>query len=369
MVHSLVIASKYKNDFHFRSTYQAITLLLGYHLIKMIRDGTVFDDDHLPRTIVERDPEMNEVTGALAPIERDLQAENCFLFGPSGVGKTTVARAAVRELRREVLEVPYTHVNCWRNYSKHAVLEEIALNLVNIPVSRNASTIDLNRRIQDSFEGPGVVILDEIDQLEEPDLLYDLDQIRGLSCIAIANREIDLFAGLEDRVRSRVSAGYRVTFDRYSEQTIIDILDRRAREGLTPHAVSDRVLEEIALRVDGDARTAIRSLRVAANKSIRKGLSSIDIELVDESTIQAKGDIQRKAISKLNQHQRVVHEIVSEQGPIMQKELYDRYRDQHADPVSLRYLRKKHLPKLLHYNLVECEKNGTKKLYRSVTHN
>lgn len=55
----------------------------------MIRDGTVFDDDHLPNEIVGRNSHMNEVTDALSPIEDGFRAENCFLFGPSGAGKTT----------------------------------------------------------------------------------------------------------------------------------------------------------------------------------------------------------------------------------------------------------------------------------------
>ncbi|MFP4153567.1 MAG: AAA family ATPase [Alkalispirochaeta sp.] len=110
----------------------------------MIRDGTVFDDDHLPREIVGRNSHMTEVTTALAPIERGEQAENCFLFGPSGAGKTTVARAAVRELRREVLDVPYAYVNCWQNYTKNAVLECLAQELVDAAVglARDSGTVD-----------------------------------------------------------------------------------------------------------------------------------------------------------------------------------------------------------------------------------
>ena len=69
---------------------------------------------------------MNEVTDALAPIEDGQRAENCFLFGPSGAGKTTVARAAVRELRREVLDVPYACVNRKRDYTLNVVIERIS---------------------------------------------------------------------------------------------------------------------------------------------------------------------------------------------------------------------------------------------------
>jgi Cdc6-like AAA superfamily ATPase len=147
----------------------------------MLRDGEVFRDDHLPDPIVGRNRHMNEVTDALAPIEDGFRAENVFLFGPSGVGKTTVAKAAVRELRREVLEVPYAHVNCWQDHTRNRVLDQIARGLVGATLPRSSSTSRLIDLIKSNLHGPGVVILDEADQLRGTEVLYDLHEIRGLS--------------------------------------------------------------------------------------------------------------------------------------------------------------------------------------------
>ncbi len=335
----------------------------------MIRDGTVFDDDHLPNEIVGRNSHMNQVTTALVPIERGSQAENCFLFGPSGAGKTTVARAAVRELRREVLDIPYAYVNCWQNYTKNAVLECLAQDLVDAAVSRNASNRELTRTVQRQLDGPGVVILDEVDQLQETAVLYDLHQMSGVSWIAVANREIDLFSGLEERVRSRMSVGFRVTFNAYDDETITDILDRRAREGLGSGVVSRDVLTRIARLSDGDARTAITALRVAARKSTDEGLSMIPERIVGKSILAAGEEVRRKTISKLNQHQRVIYNVLKNDGPLIQKDLYKQYSESHEDPLTLRYLRQKHLPKLEHYGLVETDRSAKGKLYQLVKPN
>ncbi len=124
---------------------------------------------------------MNEVTDTLAPIEDGQRAENCFLFGPSGAGKTTVARAVVRELCHEVLDVPYACVNCWWNYTRNAVLERLSRDFVGAAVSLFASMSTLLDRVHRDFNESGVIILDEIDQLRETDLLYDLHEFRGLS--------------------------------------------------------------------------------------------------------------------------------------------------------------------------------------------
>ncbi|WP_435115192.1 Cdc6/Cdc18 family protein [Halolamina sp. C58] len=330
----------------------------------MLRDGTVFEDEHLPREIVGRNSQMNEVTDALAPVEHGARAENCFLFGPSGAGKTTVARAAVRELRREVLDVPTAYVNCWTDYTRRSVLERAANALVDAAVPKNAATRDLIDALQTGLDGPSVVVLDEVDQLQEPNTLYDLHSVPGLAWICIANREVDLLARLDERVHSRVSVGYRVQFDRYTVETITEILDRRAAQGLEAGAVERETLQRIAERVDGDARQAITALRVAARKSEREGLSAIPARLVEDAVFDAEAEVRRKTISKLNDHQRVLYECIEEHGPLIQKELYERYEQAHADPITLRALRKSHLPKLEHYNLIETERDARGKRYR-----
>lgn len=330
----------------------------------MLQDGTVFDDDHLPREIVGRNSQMNEVTDALAPLEDGHPAENCFLFGPSGAGKTTVARAAIRELRQEVLEVPTAYVNCWKDYSRSGVLERAAKNLANAVVPKNAPARDLIDTLQSALDSPSVLVLDEVDQLRDPGTLYDLHSVRGLSWICIANREVDLLARLDDRVRSRVSVGYRVQFDRYNADTVTEILDRRARQGLDPGAVDRETLRHIAELADGDARRAITALRVAARKAAAEGLSSIPRRLVAEAVGDAESEVRQKTISKLNDHQRVLYECIDEWEPLIQKDLYDRYEDEHPDPITLRALRKSHLPKLEHYNLITTERTGDGKTYR-----
>ncbi|MEF8827818.1 MAG: Cdc6/Cdc18 family protein [Haloarcula sp.] len=329
----------------------------------MLRDGTVFDDEHLPREIVGRNSQMNEVTDALAPIEDGVRAENCFLFGPSGAGKTTVARAAVRELRREVLDVPTAYVNCWQDYTRSGVLERTAKNLVGAAIPKNAPARDVIDTLQTELDSPSVLIIDEVDQLQDPDTLYDLHSIRGLAWICIANREVDLLARLDDRTHSRVSVGYRVQFDRYTADTVTEILDRRASHGLEQGAVQRETLRRIAELVDGDARRAITALRVAARKADHEGLSTIPERLVEDSVLSAEAEVRQKTISKLNHHQRVLYECIERWGPLIQKELYDRYESEHPDPITLRALRKSHLPKLEHYNLITTERGADGKTY------
>lgn len=85
--------------------------------------------------------------------------------------------------------------------------------------------------------------------------------------------------------------------------------------------------------------------------------------LVEEPVLSASEEIRQKTISKLNHHQRVIYEVLEQEGPLIQKELCERYSANHDDPVTLRYLREKHLPKLEHYGLTKTNRNGSGKEY------
>jgi Cdc6-like AAA superfamily ATPase len=75
-------------------------------------------------------------------------------------------------------------------------------------------TVDIHRqstpkgvlldRIRDYNGPPYVVILDEVDQLEDKSLLYDLYRIRNLTMILIANQEEELFSEIGNRLTSRL---------------------------------------------------------------------------------------------------------------------------------------------------------------------
>lgn len=84
---------------------------------------------------------MNEVTDALSPVEDGQRAENCFLFGPSGAGKTTVAKAAVRELRREGRDaqpllrprLPFPPVRLARKLRRHLLQQHRRQRRADVP--------------------------------------------------------------------------------------------------------------------------------------------------------------------------------------------------------------------------------------------
>jgi Cdc6-like AAA superfamily ATPase len=214
-----------------------------------------------------------------------------------------------------------------------------------------------------TLDNPAILILDEADQLDCSEVLYHFHSISNLSLIFIANREVDLFAGLEERVDSRVRAGRRVRFTRYSDEEVTDILHKRATHALHGDAISSDILAEIAARADGDARLAINILRETVQAAATAGLHNVTLAHVREATPRAEEHVHQKNLSKLNSHQRVICEVLDEHGPCNQGEMYDHYESTHPDPITLRALREHHLPKLEHYNLLSVSRVGRGKRY------
>jgi Cdc6-like AAA superfamily ATPase len=181
------------------------------------------------------------------------------------------------------------------------------------------------------------VICDEADQLREHEVLYDLYEIDGINLGAIANSESDLFSGMDDRLKSRLAVGKRIEFEKHSAAEITGILGKRAEYALwDPLVVSDRQLDWIAERVDGDARKAVRALRetisvASDHRKEQRGFEVQDVDL-EKAPRNVVRDLRRKGYEDLRQHRQLPHEILLEEGPPSPGNLYEWYREKAENP-------------------------------------
>jgi len=184
----------------------------------MIRDARVLQAGFVPKEVVHRDAEANHLSNALNPITRDEPAETAFLFGPSGTGKTCLAKFIVERLRQEVLDINHQYVNCWQNYTRFRTLYRILEGIgQTLDIHRQSTPKDeLLERLRQYDGPPYVVILDEVDQLEDMDVLYDLYTLPNISMILIANREQELFARIDEGLSSWLMNSTRSRFAKYT---------------------------------------------------------------------------------------------------------------------------------------------------------
>jgi orc1/cdc6 family replication initiation protein len=334
----------------------------------MIRDARVLQADFVPQEVVHRDPEANQLSNALEPITRDEPAETAFLFGPSGTGKTCLAKFIVERLRREVIDIEHQYVNCWQNYTRfrtiYRILEGIGQTL---DIHRQSTPKDeLLERLRQYDGPPYVVVLDEVDQLEDMDVLYDLYTLPNISMVLIANREEELFARIDERLSSRLMNTTRIRFDKYGLNELVGILQARVDRGLTADAIGRSQLERIADAAAGDARVAIGILRNAAQRAERDGTDQITSAAITDSIPEARSEVQQRTVETLTPHQQQLYEIITNHGSITPGDLYEMYREQVDDPKTKRTMRN-YLTKMCQYNLIVAEGQNRGRTYRPVS--
>ncbi|UPV76877.1 orc1/cdc6 family replication initiation protein (plasmid) [Halorussus limi] len=334
----------------------------------MITDARVLRTGFVPREVEHRDAEVTHLTEVLAPLTDGDPADTTLLLGPSGVGKTCLAKYTAEQLRQEVLDVEYQYVNCWQNFSEFRTLYRILEGLgKTIDIHRQSTPRDeLFERLR-TYDGPPcVVILDEADQLEQKRLLYTLHELPQFSMLLIANRERELFANADERLTSRLTGCERVRFDRYDSAELVSIMDARVKRGLEENAVERDQLATIADAAAGDARVALSVLRTAARQAHQSYESRITDEIVEASIPEARAERHEKDVDTLTPHQHTLYEIIEDHDAISPSELYEEYRERTDDPKTDRTVRN-YLSKMDQYDVIEAEGTSRDRTYRSVS--
>ena len=333
----------------------------------MIEDARVLREGFVPHEVVHRDAEVSHLSGVLEPVSRGEPADPALLTGPSGAGKTCIARYTVDRLREQRLDVETLYVNCWQNYSEYRALYRILEGLgKNLDIHRQSTPRDeLVERLRE-YEGPPcVVVLDEADQLEDKRMLYDLHRLPRFSMVLVANREAALFADAGERLTSRLQGSERIPFERYEIDALVAILEARVEHGLAPDAIDRDQLEVVADAAAGDARVALSILRSAARAAERDGTDRITPALIADAVPDGRRAVRRKSLDALTPHQRELYEILDDRGAVEPGELYEAYRERVDDPKTDRTVRN-YLSKMAQYDLVDAEGTSRDRTYRAV---
>ena len=336
----------------------------------MIGDDRYLEAGFVPSEVVHRDPEVNHLSNVLQPLCDGDPADTVLITGPTGAGKTCIAKFTVDRLRQKNPEIDSIYINCWNDHTRFQVLYDILEELEKaMDIHRQSTPHDvLLDRLRGHDGVPCVVTLDEVDQLEDKSILYELNQLRDFSLILIANDQEELLAKVDQRLASRLRSAEQIRFHRYTSDELIDILTERAKRALAPGSITDAELETITDKSCGDARIAIATLKLAAKQAERDAAERIRPTHVEAAVPNARREIRQKNLESLTDHQRAVYDVIDEYGEIAPGDVYHEYRNRVENPKSDRTIRN-YLQKMQQYNLVAAEGTTQDRVYRCVESN
>jgi len=327
----------------------------------IIKNKEVLSESFVPEQVLHRMDQLKIMAQGVEPILSRKSSKTVLMYGSSGSGKTTSARHFLNVLGEQDHKVRTAYVSCWKNYTKFhflkAICEELQLN-TNLG---NVSSIDLCNKIERvCMDSPCLIVVDEFDRLEEKDELYNLREF-GVSLILITSDHRNLFR-LKSRIESRLGVLEKVHFPPYKWQELADIIESRGELALMPQVLSKAQIRRIALCSQGNAHLAVESLKLAAERAEDSNCSRILDEHVEFAVGSAKSVYSTRSVSRLNEHQKVLLEIIKEKGEIKAGELQRTYKERMKTPASERTLRN-YLHKLEKFGFIRMKGMGRWRVY------
>ncbi|WP_256300925.1 Cdc6/Cdc18 family protein [Haloarchaeobius salinus] len=207
----------------------------------------VLREEHYPDELPERKGEMDDLHMSLAPAARGVGANNVFLHGKAGQGKTAAAQAKLSELQQHA-EEESDHLNLTTAYvsceshdlsTSYKAASRIYQELTGETRPTGYATdvvMDMMFEAMNDIGGTIIIVLDEIDTLGDDDrILYSLPRARAQgyvddhvfpSIIGISN-DLQWRDNLSPKVKSSLYDD-SVLFSPYDATQLQQILRRRA---------------------------------------------------------------------------------------------------------------------------------------------
>ncbi len=337
-------------------------------------DRNAISAHYTPNKLPFREKQINEISELLAGTLHGKKADNLFIYGATGTGKTSVTRHVLQQLtdfaQGKNASVDGTYINCRNHNSKYRIMIKIVKDMYPEENFLGFSAAFVYEKLLENVsknKKQFVIVLDEVDKTKDlDDLIYSLtrcnDELNAgsISLIGISNNLM-----FKDRLDPRTKSSLcerEMVFSPYNATELKEILKERAEIAFKKNAVEESAINfaaAIAAQESGDARRAVLLLLRAGELAEKQGTFKVTDELVKKAKKKVEEEIILNMVSTLPEQQQLVLYTISclaltkkpfttitgrqEEGLLFSGEVYEEYckiaKKFKNDVVSARWYR------------------------------
>jgi len=329
----------------------------------MVRDEIICNElplteAFIPTRLLHREGQLREIERCLKPALKNKTIDNVFLVGPTGTGKTSVAKRILETHFKDIS----SYTNCWKYRSTHEVLKEILLAF-EIPVHGREPTGELTGILEKVARKKRIIVfLDEVDQLKDFGVLYTLT--RNGCGVVLASIHCHALMNLHSRIKSSLAIT-EIELPRYTPDELFDILKDRVEFSFKPRTLRAELIRLASVMASGDARSGLQILIRAGRKAEIRGKDHVTIEEIREARKEAQKFRKSPILSRLNVDERIIYELLEKKRKLPSGQLYLEYRKLVSKPVVDRAYRN-YMTRMVKLGLIKSTGSGRWRDYEIV---
>jgi archaeal cell division control protein 6 len=283
----------------------------------IFKNKLMLEEEYVPTKLISRDKEIKKIGFHLQPIISHSSPVNIMLIGENGLGKTACTKKVVRITQTGLKSISDDYldmvcINC--NGNNDTGVCQIILSHFNIEQNAKGFSIfenmnviweHINKEARKHSFYTVLFFFDEIDKLNinnrsrvkdksTTEMLYQISRANALELIKAPNCRVGIITATNQPLFMKTipkhitsSAAFSpIFFVPYTKEDLNNIMMARMdafRKDVLDPKLLEYVAEEVADRYGGDARRAIKTIRIAGEIALEAKQKTITMENIIEA--------------------------------------------------------------------------------------